>query len=183
MNSARRVIQQLEYEAVWKSIHCQIFVNSYPPDFPFRNKSWKGIVVPDALPFSETVFNAVSSIANNMGDTELVLDTWEALDGTIQPIAIPLRYSEMLAVGGAMQSHFENHLYGKSGVWGVACSNERDLSYIGGEPQYIELLATALGGMKDLRLSFLIHSQDIGYEQDFLAALFRNVEWELTQEC
>jgi len=86
----------------------------------------------------------------------------------------------MCTLAGSLRDHFENHLYGKSGCWGIACSDERDLSCIGGEPKFMELVIDTLGGSNDLRRSFLKHNQDFAhYDADFLAALFRSVGREL----
>jgi hypothetical protein len=179
MSNAGRVIQEKEYDEIWRPIHHHVFTNQYPPDSPFKIRGWKVVLIPDALNFSETTFNAVGLVARQMEDLELLVDTWEATDGSIPPIAIPWSYQEMCTLVGSLRSHFENHIYGKSGCWGIACSNERDLSYIGGEPKFMEPLVAALGGASDLRRSFRIHNQDFAhYEADFLAVLLRNVGWE-----
>ncbi len=180
MKISARVIDEEEYKKVWRPIHSQIFVNSYPPDLPFKIESWRAVLIPDSLNFAETIFTAVSLMARRMGDAELIVETWEVLNGSCPPVVIPWNYLEMSILLGSHRSHFENHLYGKSGSWGIACSNEQDFSYIGGAPQFIESLVTALGGMEDLKRTFTIHNQEFShYERDFLETLFRNVGWKL----
>lgn len=181
MSATGRVIQEKEYDEIWRPLHSHIFVNQYPPDSPFKNESWKVVLIPDALNFSETVFNGAAQVARRIGDMELIVETWEAIDGSLPPIVIPWSYLEMSILAGSLRDHFENHLYAKSGSWGIACSNERDLSYIGGEPKFMESLIDTLGGTDDLRRVFLKHHHGFAhYEADFLAALFCNIGWELT---
>ena len=179
MNSLTRLIPKEEYEKNWQPIHMQVFVNQYPPGFPFKNHDWKVILVPHSLNFDETVFHALASLAKKEGDTELVVDTWEVLDGSQSPIAIPWNYLGMLDAIGSLRSHFENHLYGKSGVWGISCSNEHDLSYFGGAAEFSESLVAGLGGIEEVKRSFMLYNLEFArYEKKFLENLLRNVGWE-----
>ena len=179
MNSLTRLITKEVYEKIWQPIHEQVFVNQYPPGLPFKNHDWKVILVPNALDFDETVFRALGSLAKKEGDTELVVDTWEVLDGSQLPIAVPWNYLGMLDVIGSLRSHFENHLFGKSGVWGISCSNEQDFSYVGGVVEFLESLVAGLGGIEEVKRSFMLYNLEFArYEKEFLEKLLRNVGWE-----
>jgi len=153
-----RALPVAAFDREWRKIHDSVFVDRHAVERPFRNSAWEAVLVPYALNMEEDVFAAIGTAARQRGDDELVV--WNAEVLVPEPGAIiPWSYESLNEVRASILGHFETHLFGRSGSWGVVCSVVQ-FSWLGGDATLMDSFAGALGGRNAVRQRFLNYARD-----------------------
>jgi len=174
-----RALPVAAFDREWRKIHDSVFLDRHADERPFRNDAWEAVLVPYALNMEEDVFTAIGTAARPKGDDELVI--WNAEVLTPEPGAIiPWSYTSLNEVRCSILGHFETHLFGRSGSWGVVCSVVQ-FSWVGGDATLMDSFARALGGRDAVRKRFLDYARDIWTVPEASRShILQSVGWRMT---
>lgn len=160
-----REIPVLTFEQQWRITHDSVFNGRPAQEQPFLKQEWERLLIPYGLSMEPSVFNALGRAARLKHDLEAVIHNFETIEP--QPAAsIDWTYQALDEARCSLLGHFETHLFGSSGTWGVVCT-VNDVSCVAGEPVFMDALVNSLGGREILKERFL---------------QFDAVEWRIPQE-
>lgn len=137
----------------WRGIHDLVFNGNPADEQPFLNPLWDRFLVSYGLHIDSGVFDALVRAGRQTGDEEAVI--WNSAALEPQPAAsIPWSYQALDQVRCTALSHFETHIFGRSGSWGVVCTVD-DFSCVGGAPNFMDGVVASLGGREAIKDRFL----------------------------
>jgi len=149
-----REIPVADFEGEWRKLYDSVFNGALVPHRPFRNETWEAFLFPYSLYMEEDVFAAIGAAARQQGDDECVI--WNAEVLVPEPGAtIPWSHDALDQARCTVLGHFETHLFGRSGSWGMACCSVHDFSRLGGAASFMDVIAGTLGGRHSIRQRFL----------------------------
>lgn len=191
MGNLHRIITKEEFNEQWRAIHDRIFTDRIPPERPFRPSHWEMLVFPEMFRENETLFHAITPIAKQLGDRELVVFVWEILDESIPMVTMAWNYQALKEFERTViQGGFETHLFGQSEKWGIYSSSQHFVTYVGGEPGFMDTVASALGGRSVIRKEFLEYATNWEIREGEVAqaaiknmqAIVKSVGWDWPEE-
>lgn len=175
-----RRIDLEEYAARWRCTHDRVFSGRPIDALPFCDETWEMVLLLGGLLISATDLRALAAVAIDHGDGSAVLVDGEG-EWAGEPPVILEWSSESFedAHNNTVFGHTIGHVFGRSGLWGVATSPE-SFSVLGAERGFAEAFLQATGGREKLRCTFLDGASGIGFGEegkDYVARLVRMVGW------
>lgn len=177
MSALYREIAVATFEREWRAINNSVFNGCPAHEQPFLHTSWERILVPYGLYMEPDVFDALSRGARQVRDEDLVIWNSEAIEP--QPaVSIPWSHQALDQVRSTLLGHFETHVFGRSGSWGMVCT-VNDFSCVGGEATFMDIFVATLRGREAIRERFLrFAATEWRVSKQFRRKVFKIVGWE-----
>ena len=177
MSILYRDIAVATFDSEWRAIHDTIFNGRPAHEQPFLHSSWGKFLIPYGLNMELEVFNSLACAATQIGDKDIVVWNSEALEP--QPAAsMAWDYHAADQLRCTLLGHFETHIFGHSGSWGMVCT-VNDFSCVGGESSFMEAVAASLGGRGAVREQFLrFATREWEVSDEFRTKVLKMVGWE-----
>ncbi|MCA9729326.1 MAG: hypothetical protein KC729_16680, partial [Candidatus Eisenbacteria bacterium] len=132
-------------EVTIREAHRAVFSMRDVLSAPFCDESWKIVLMPgDLLPWPED-FEALTTAAKLVGDTNFIVVDGESDPPIAPPLIAAWDYEEFAdAVWRSLLSHKCTHIFGLSCEWGRAAWH--DINIVGGNQTFMDCLIEASGG-------------------------------------
>lgn len=166
----------------FQAVHDRIFSGREILEGPFVDSRWTRVLIPCTLRFPNGVYEAIGTAALAMGDAELVITVPETIPPHEDSAYMDWDRDSLESARSSIFGHFDTHLFGLSGSWGVVCDWE-DYCCVGGNERFMDLFVQEAGGMAALEARFLVYAKEtwgnLGPEYEkWVEQLLRSVGWE-----
>tara|TARA_R100000027_G_scaffold5778_3_gene4736 strand:+ start:2687 stop:3157 length:471 start_codon:yes stop_codon:yes gene_type:complete len=124
-------VSREDFLKVYENLHEQIFnENCYSCDFVDSN--WIKFSVGFSLDGLVDVFPFVNLLVSSFCDSEIIITDIETIPSHQFTKIVGLNSSQFRNASCSLLGHFQSHLFGQSGKWGIICTLEEE-SYLGFE--------------------------------------------------
>lgn len=172
-----------QYDAVWRCIHERVFSGNDADENPFRDRTWKLVLLTGGLALELEAFESLAKEAVRVGDSGVVVVDPQEKFANEEPIVLGWELSCFEEVDyGTVYGHIEAHVFGRSGRWGLVTSPET-FAVLGGEKTLVDEFLKGAGGEQSVRANFLRSAEagEIGFGEAgkrYIERLLEMVGWD-----